>query len=45
MNIIKKYGNEKFKKIEENWQSIWEDNKLANCDVTLNKNNFYNSFN
>ena len=34
--------NYDFKKIEENWQSIWEKNKLASCDVTLNKNNFYN---
>ena len=35
-------GNYDFKKIEENWQSIWEKNKLASCDVTLSKNNFYN---
>ena len=34
--------NYDFKKIEKNWQSIWEDNKLASCDVTLSKNNFYN---
>ena len=34
--------NYDFKKIEKNWQSIWENNKLASCDVTLNKNNFYN---
>ena len=34
--------NYDFKKIEENWQSIWEKNKLASCDVTLSKNNFYN---
>ena len=34
--------NYDFKKIEKNWQSIWEDNKLSSCDVTLNKNNFYN---
>ncbi len=34
--------NYNFKKIEENWQSIWEKNKLASCDVTLSKNNFYN---
>ena len=34
--------NYDFKKIEENWQSIWKKNKLASCDVTLNKNNFYN---
>ena len=27
--------NYDFKKIEENWQSIWEKNKLASCDVTL----------
>ena len=34
--------NYDFKKIEKNWQSIWENNKLASCDVTLGKNNFYN---
>ena len=34
--------NYDFKKIEKNWQSIWENNKLASCDVTLSKNNFYN---
>ena len=34
--------NYDFKKIEKNWQSIWEDNKLSSCDVTLSKNNFYN---
>ena len=34
--------NYDFKKIEKNWQSIWEDKKLASCDVTLSKNNFYN---
>ena len=34
--------NYDFKKIEENWQSTWDNNKLASCDVTLSKNNFYN---
>ena len=34
--------NYDFKKIEKNWQSIWEDNKLASCDVTLSKKSFYN---
>ena len=28
--------------IEKKWQEHWRDIKLANCDVSLEKNNFYN---
>ena len=27
--------------IEKKWQEHWRDIKLANCDVSLEKNNFY----
>ena len=29
--------------IEKKWQEHWRDIKLANCDVSLEKNNFYNN--
>ena len=28
--------------IEKKWQEHWIDINLANCDVSLEKNNFYN---
>ena len=31
-----------FKALESKWQSQWDIDKLAHCDVNSNKNNFYN---
>ena len=31
-----------FKALETKWQSQWDIDKLAHCDVNSNKNNFYN---
>ena len=31
-----------FNEIEKKWQEHWEKINLANCDVSLDKNNFYN---
>ena len=30
-----------FKALESKWQSQWDIDKLAHCDVNSNKNNFY----
>ena len=31
-----------FSEIEKKWQEHWKEINLANCDVSLDKNNFYN---
>ena len=38
-----KYLPNNFQVIEKKWQEHWRDIKLANCDVSLEKNNFYNN--